>query len=289
MEGSTTQVVLSLEDRLKRAMAERDTLEDKQAQNGELFARLKARRENGEDVTTEIQILKEGISDVESDLDGAYRRVGRLTKDLNERGPTPVQDETAPSNAKEVVVNESVEARTEDAKKESEKQLVPEPINENSIKFEAELFDAQKRFAWEVGQTISLLKNRENNNFSVSLIRNTSLRELDMLKNMLETKALGIGNVSLALDKMSTIFKLSSESKRGQAIEDSRSLENFIQSAGKMIVALENYKNVIARGQEENPKYKPLISKINQLKDAVASKKVSTTISRQLLGNYFNR
>ena len=279
---------ISLEERIEKAIEKRDALEIKQEENGKIFRKLKEREKNGENVVEEIKKIREGIEETEHDLDGAYKLVSRLKKDLSIQGPTQTVEQK--NNPEKEIGKEAIEIKNKDKEeKRSEQSNMEAPNEGEKKKFKESLFEAQKRVAWEIGQTLSLLKNREDNNFSTSIVPKEELINLTKMKSSLESNNLSVNNISEILENMDKVFRLPSVPKSKQVIEDSKSLENLIISLSKIINTVENYKNIITQGQEKNPEYKPLVEKTNHLKDAVGAKKIGVTILRKILGNYTSR
>ncbi len=255
----------SLDAKLVRLNKEYDDLEERQQDKGVELRALRERSKTGEDVSSQIDTLREEIQEIDSELDGAYKRIRKVENDIREQARQNIEQKTEQSNE---------QLETEEGLEDGESKLSPE--DEKFIN--AKMTEAQKEFSDEIKRTLNFVYERNNAKLD-KLFSDESFEMLDKAKSILKDDNFNIENSTKALEIIKQAFENPVPSN-GSVNERTESLDEFVSKCTALTESLEKYRDTILSLDDKNPELRKLIIKIVEAREAVAKKKTRAKLSR---------
>jgi chromosome segregation ATPase len=257
-----------LDAKLVRLNKEYDDLEKQQQDKGAELRDLRERSKAGEDVASQIDALREEIQEIDSELDGAHKRIRKTEANLKEQSEQGAEQKTELPNEQEQI-DEKMEG--------DESKLSPE--DEKFIN--AKITEDQKEFSDEIKRTLDFLYERNNERLN-KIVSDDSFAMLDRAKGMLKDDEFDIEKSSQALDIIRESFE-NPVPMTGSVSERSESLDQFASRCVVLMDSLEKYQNTVIGMSEKKPELRELLLKIIQAKEAVAEKMTRTKLDRGYL------
>lgn len=255
----------SLDAKLVRLNKERDDLEERQQDKGAELRALSERSKAGEDVASQIDALREEIQEIDSELDGAYKRIRKTEANLKEQAEQGTEQKTEQSN-EQPEIEGNIEGR--------ESKLSPE--DEKFIN--AKMTEGQKKFSDELKNTLNFVYERNNAKLD-RLFSDQSFAMLDEARGILKDNNFNIENSTKALEIIKQAFENPVPSN-GSVNERTESLDEFVSKCTTLTESLEKYRDTILSLDDKKPELRKLIIKIVEAREAVAEKKTRAKLSR---------